>query len=398
MKTSFCNYMLLAVGLIFFASCKKDDKVTVPPPPELQIPTFYDSTGYAANVVTESQVRAQLAALTRQMQVGRHMDSAVTLAALQTLYNGTTLRAVTGASYQAKVDTALRELARASGKGVRYAWENAPNGDGGVIPTTVGGRTGYLYDEHVLEMEQVVEKGLFAAAMYNHAVSLISAGNITEATIDRLVEIYGAKPGFGNNERNSDPNRDRFSAQYAARRSDTANANSLYAQIKRNLITAKAAVKAGSAFNQLRDQALADFKLNWEKALAATVINYCHSTLDGLRAPNRDDGIVTGAMHAYGEAVGFLSGWKAVPPSQRRITDAQIDELLDLLRAPYNQTANAQSYLFLSTNSATAQLYRLDGRNDPNTGVIERLAQIYGFSNQEVEDFRRNWVNVQNRR
>lgn len=390
--------MLLAVGLIFFASCKKDDKVTVPPPPELQIPTFYDSTGYAANVVTESQVRAQLAALTRQMQVGRHMDSAVTLAALQTLYNGTTLRAVTGASYQAKVDTALRELARASGKGVRYAWENAPNGDGGVIPTTVGGRTGYLYDEHVLEMEQVVEKGLFAAAMYNHAVSLISAGNITEATIDRLVEIYGAKPGFGNNERNSDPNRDRFSAQYAARRSDTANANSLYAQIKRNLITAKAAVKAGSAFNQLRDQALADFKLNWEKALAATVINYCHSTLDGLRAPNRDDGIVTGAMHAYSEAVGFLSGWKAVPPSQRRITDAQIDELLDLLRAPYNQTANAQSYLFLSTNSATAQLYRLDGRNDPNTGVIERLAQIYGFSNQEVEDFRRNWVNVQNRR
>jgi len=398
MKTSFCNYMLLAVGLIFFASCKKDDKVTVPPPPELQIPTFYDSTGYAANVVTESQVRAQLAALTRQMQVGRHMDSAVTLAALQTLYNGTTLRAVTGASYQAKVDTALRELARASGKGVRYAWENAPNGDGGVIPTTVGGRTGYLYDEHVLEMEQVVEKGLFAAAMYNHAVSLISAGNITEATIDRLVEIYGAKPGFGNNERNSDPNRDRFSAQYAARRSDTANANSLYAQIKRNLITAKAAVKAGSAFNQLRDKALADFKLNWEKALAATVINYCHSTLDGLRAPNRDDGIVTGAMHAYGEAVGFLSGWKAVPPSQRRITDAQIDELLDLLRAPYNQTANAQSYLFLSTNSATAQLYRLDGRNDPNTGVIERLAQIYGFSNAEVEDFRRNWVNVQNRR
>ncbi len=398
MKTSFCNYMLLAVGLIFLASCKEDDKVTVPPPPELQIPTFYDSTGYAANVVTESQVRAQLAALTRQMQVGRHMDSAVTLAALQTLYNGTTLRAVTGASYQAKVDTALRELARASGKGVRYAWENAPNGDGGVIPTTVGGRTGYLYDEHVLEMEQVVEKGLFAAAMYNHAVSLISAGNITEATIDRLVEIYGAKPGFGNNERNSDPNRDRFSAQYAARRSDTANANSLYAQIKRNLITAKAAVKAGSAFNQLRDQALADFKLNWEKVLAATVINYCHSTLDGLRAPNRDDGIVTGAMHAYSEAVGFLSGWRAVPASQRRITDAQIDELLDLLRAPYNQTANAQSYLFLSTNSETAQLYRLDGRNDPNTGVIERLAQIYGFSNQEVEDFRRNWVNVQNRR
>jgi len=398
MKASFRSYALLAVVLVFFASCKEDDKVTTPPPPDLQIPTFYDSTGYAANVVTESQVRSQLATLTSRMQVGRNMDSTVTLAALQNLYNGTTLRTVTGASYQAKIDIALPELARATGKGVRYAWENAPNGDGGVIPTAVGGRTGYLYDENVLELEQVVEKGLFAAAMYNHAVSLISAGNITEATIDKLVEIYGAKPGFGNNERNSDPNRDRFSAQYAARRSDSANANSIYAQIKRNLITAKAAVKAGSAFNQLRDQALADFKLNWEKALAATVINYCHSTLAGLTAPNRDDGIVTSAMHAYGEAVGFLSGWRAVPASQRRITDAQIDELLDLLRAPYNQTANAQSYLFLSTNSATAQLFRLDGRNDPRTGVIERLAQIYGFSNQEVEDFKRNWVAFQNRR
>ncbi len=399
MKATFRSYALLAVVLVFFASCKEDDKVTTPPPPDLQIPTFYDSTGYAANVVTESQVRSQLATLTSRMQVGRNMDSTVTLAALQNLYNGTTLRTVTGASYQAKIDTALRELALATGKGVRYAWENAPNGDGGVIPTAVGGRTGYLYDENVLELEQVVEKGMFAAAMYNHAVSLISAGNITEATIDKLVEIYGAKPGFGNNERNSDPNRDRFSAQYAARRSDSANTNSLYAKIKRSLITAKAAVKAGSAFTQQRDQALADFKLNWEKALAATVINYCHSTLSGLTAPNRDDGIVTGAMHAYGEAVGFLSGWKAVPASQRRITDAQIDELLGLLRAPYDQTANAQSYLFLSTNSATAQLFRLDGRDDPNNvGVIERLAQIYGFSNQEVEEFRRNWVNVQNRR
>lgn len=396
-KSSFHIHALLAVGLVFFASCKEDDKVTTPPPPELEVPSFYDSTGYAANVVTESQVRAQLSALTSRMQVGRNMDSTVTFTELQNLYNGTTLRTVTGASYQTKVDIALQELSKATGKGVRYAWENAPvpGSDGGVIPTS--GRAGYLYDENVLELEQVVEKGMFAAAMYNHAVALMS-GTITEATIDRLVEIYGAKPGFGNNERNSDPNRDRFSAQYAARRSDSANANSLYARIQRNLITAKAAVRAGSAFNAQRDQALADFKLNWEKALAATVINYCHSTLSGLTATNRDDATVSSAMHAYGEAVGFLSGWRAVPASQRRITDAQIDELLELLRAPYAQTTSAQSYLFLSTSSATAQLFRLDGRNDPNTGVIERLAQIYGFSDAEVEDFRRNWVAVQNRR
>lgn len=397
MTASFRKLVFSALALVALASCKEEEKVTSPTT-ELQIPSVYDSTGYAANVVLESQVRAQLSALTSRMQVGRNMDSAVSLASLRALYDGTTLQSATGASYRAKVDAALAELSRASGKGVRYAWENAPTGDGGVIPTTTGGRTGYLYDEHVLEMEQIVEKGLFAAAMYHHAVSLINSGNITEATIDRLVEIYGAKPGFGNNERNSDPNRDRFTAQYAARRSDSANANSIYAKIKRNLITAKAAVKAGAAFNQRRDEALADFKLNWEKALAATVINYCHSTLAGLTAPTRDDPTIASAMHAYGEAVGFLSGWKAVPASQRRITDAQLDELLGLLRAPYDQTANAQSHLFLSANSATAQLYRLDGRNDPNVGVIERLQQIYGFTDAEIEDFRRNWVNLQNRR
>ncbi len=195
MNSSLCLYALCAFALVFFASCKEDDKVTTPAPPDLQIPSVYDSTGYAANVATESQVRLQLAALTSRMQVGRNMDSSVSLISLQNLYNGTTLRTVTSASYQAKIDVALSELARASGKGMPYNWQNAPNGDGGVIPTAVGGRTGYLFDEHVLEMEQVVEKGLFAAAMYNHAVSLISAGNITEATIDRLVEIYGARPG-----------------------------------------------------------------------------------------------------------------------------------------------------------------------------------------------------------
>jgi hypothetical protein len=391
---------LFAWSLLVFSACSEDDS-TVDTKQPLQIPTTYDSTGYAANTATEASVRSQLAALTSRMQVGRNMDSSLTFASLQNLYNGTTLRSVTGVAYQDKVDIALQELQKGSGKSARYAWENAQNtlnADGGVVPTANGGKSGYLFDERMLEMEQVVEKGLFAAAMYNHAVSLIASGSITEATVDKLVEIYGAKPGFKSNERNSDAQRDRFSAQYAARRSDSTNNNSLYALIKQNLITAKAAVKAGATYNEERDRALADFKLNWEKALAATIVNYCHSTLSGLNNLPLDDAKVSSAMHAYGEAVGFLSGWRAVPAAQRKITDAEIDELLGLLRAPFNNTTTAESYLFLNSLPSTAALSRLDGRNETATGVIERMQQIYGFSSAEIEDFKQNWVAVQNRR
>lgn len=380
--------------VLLLNACRDNPSASKPP---LSIPAVYDSTGYAANVATETRVRSELAALTARMQVGRAMDSVLTLASLQNLWNGTTLQQITPQLYRSKVEVALVELQKATGKRTRYPWENAPVGDGGVVPTTNGGRTGYLYDENMLEMEQVIEKGLFTAAMYNHAVSLIR-GNITEATIDRLVEIYGAKPGFANNERNTDPQRDRFTAQYAARRSDINNPNSLYEQIKRNLITAKTAVRAGAEYREERDKALADFKLNWEKVLAATVINYCHATLAALTSGVRDDATVTSAMHAYGEAVGFLSGWKAVPASERRISDTQIDELLERLRAPFDRTAVAESYRFLSTSPTAAELFRLDGRNDPGVGVIERLAQIYGFTDAEVESFKLNWVAQQNRR
>jgi hypothetical protein len=399
--------LVMSVGLF---ACSDENNTITPPPAKapLVIPATFDSTGYSTNVATEAGVRTQLATLTSFMQRGRNMDSTVALANLRALYDGTTLKTVTGTGYQLKVDTALQELAAGSGTGARLNWQTAPTGvgQGGVIPTAMGGRVGFLYDENLLEMEQVVEKGLFTAAMYNHAVSLITTGNITESTIDKLVEIYGAKPLFANGEWSAanNPtatlriqNRDRFSAQYAARRSDTTDANSLYARIRSHLITAKAAVRAGANYTAERDSALTLFRRDWEKALAATVINYCFSALQNINALPRTDATITAAMHAYGEGVGFTSGLRGVPASQRVITDAQIDEILDLLRARYFSTRTAQSYLFLSDVPTTAQLYRLDGRNDPNTGVIERLQQIYGFSATEVESFRRNFVADQRR-
>ncbi|MDX2127539.1 MAG: hypothetical protein SFU91_00715 [Chloroherpetonaceae bacterium] len=393
-KSFLSQAIMLLFVTMFLSSCKEETGVT----PELEIPAVYDSTGYSASVTAESSVRTQLATLTSAMQVGRNMDSTVTESRLLGLWNGTTLRSVTASGFTSVVENSIRELAASSGKAARLPWENAPasGSTGGVIPTSNAPnfKTGYLYDENVLEHEQIVEKGLFFGAMYQHALSVMAATTLTKSSIDRLIEIFGAKPGFRSNEKNSDPQRDRFSAVYAARRSDTTNANSLYSSIRRNLITARAAIEAGRTTE--RDQALADFRLNWEKVIAATVINYCHTTLSTLNSGNRTDSAITIAMHAYGECVGFTYGLRAISEGNKRITNAQCDEILSLLRAPYNSTSTA--YQLLSATPTTAQLYRLDGRNDPNLGVIERLQEIYGFTNSEIESFRRNWVADQNRR
>jgi hypothetical protein len=124
----------------------------------------------------------------------------------------------------------------------------------------------------------------------------------------------------------------------------------------------------------------------WEKSNAATVINYLHSTTSKLSQTEVSPEDVGSALHAYGEAVGFLHGWRTLPAGERIITDNEIDEILELIYAPQNATAT--SYRLAQEPFATL----------PQLGqAIERLQGIYGFSEQEIEDFRKNWVNEQGR-
>jgi hypothetical protein len=236
-------------------------------------------------------------------------------------------------------------------------------------------------------LEQLVEKGQFGATHYNHAVSLLS-GTITPATVDKLIAIFGATPSFSNSGSNKvDPNiRDRASANYAARRSKGADNNSLYAQMKANFIKLQAAVKGGEAFNKERDEAVAALKLTWEKIIAATVINYCHSTTSTLSNSNLTDAQKGSGLHAYGECVGFIHGWLTIPQAHKKITDTQIEEILTLLNAPRNGTPT--SYKFVT-----------DGANElPKLQqIIDKLQTIYGFSPQDIIDFKSNWVNVEGR-
>nr|MBI1230232.1 hypothetical protein [Cytophagales bacterium] len=377
MKRSFypivCSLFLLSSVL---SSCGDEGER-----PALSIPTSYDASGYSASTPVQQAVLAQLAALTTEMQKGRRGET-VAQGSLVSLYRAgnPNLEAVTTAYYNGRLLGTggwFDELAKSSG-GTVYT-PGIPQGEGG----TLGG---YFFDENGLEMEQMVEKGLFGAALYNHATTLLST-QMTSENVDQLLAIYGATPAFSNSSSSNVASdvRDRFMANYAARR-DKNDGNGLYTQTKTAFLKLQAATKAGQGYEMEKDEAIADIKLLWEKANAATIINYCHTTISRLSATNPSANDIGAALHAYSEAVGFLHGWRTIPQGNKRITDNQIDALLVLLNAPHNAVPTSYKYVTDPVN----ELPKL-------SQVINQLQTLYQFSAQDIEDFKKNWVSEQGR-
>ncbi len=368
--------------LLVFSSCKKDEPI-----PALVLPTTYNNATFVANTTTQTNVVNQLVALTNEAKKGRNLINSMTKANLDNLFTTGTpsLASLATTYYKSKIEGTngfFDEITKASNNLYVPA---APTGtsQGGVYGT---GSSAYLFDENGLEMEQMIEKGLFGAVLYKHATDLI-AGNITESTSDQILAILGGTPSFANSGSTNVAVeiRDRGMANYAARR-DKNDGNGYYSQMKTQFIKLQTAVKAGANYNKERDEALAEIKILWEKVNASTIINYCHAVISTLSATTVTDNQKAAALHAYGECVGFVHGFRTISQSQKKITDGQIDEVLVLLNAPYNGIPT--SYKFVT--DAVNELPKL-------TQIITKLQVIYGFSAQEVEDFKSNWVTIQNR-
>ena len=226
---------------------------------------------------------------------------------------------------------------------------------------------------------------MFEATMYNHLLTL-AAGPITEATVDRMISIYGASPAFPNTSTAANtPTPDAFIAVYAARR-DKNDGSGIYTHIKNDFLKLQAAVKAGEKYTAERDQAVASLKLNIEKAVMATVIHYIHTGIAKLSATAPTPTIIANGLHDFSEAIGFTYGFKAIPQLERKITDAQIDQILNYLNAP----AGGATSLNLFVSNGAGEL--------PDASTAKNLVQsIYGFTNAEVEDFKQNWISIQGR-
>ena len=369
-RTSFGLLLVIALAL---AACDKGKS-------PLNIPANYDGAAFAANTAEQTSLRNALSSLSAEMKKSRTPGFVLDFPIVSQWYNfgAPPLASASTSYFKNKVegtDGWLKELTKASGNTYQ---PGLPQGEGGVYDA-------YLFDENGLDLEQVIEKGLYGAAFYHHAVQLMQ-GNRSPATADQLVAIFGAHPDFPNTD-NADKaaNPDRFMAQYAARR-DKNDGRGLYSQLKNDFLKLQAALQAGAAYQEEQQEAIRSIQNNWEKVNFATVINYCHTTISKLSATNPSDADKASAMHAYAEAVGFVHGWRTLPTAYRAINDTQIDEILVLLNAPYDSTPT--SYRFLT--DPVNELPKL-------SQLIEKLKNLYGFSSQEIEDFKENWVLKQGR-
>lgn len=365
------SLIVLSALLLAVSACKQDLAPLV-------IPDSYDGSSFQANAATEIQVADQLGILSSALKAGR--DSATTLSSTDLLLDYSTgnpsLASLTTPYYKSLVEAWLGEAAASSGKG--FSFEDAPSQDGGVYVS-------YLFNGSGIEVEQLIEKGLFAAAMYNHAITLL-AGNMTPATVDQLVAIYGANPGFPNSDNSStQSNPDRFMAKYAARR-DPNDGTGIYTTLRDNFIKLKAALEAGVDYQPEADEAKGMIIEYWEKASMATTINYLTTTISTLSASDPSNADIASAMHAYSEAVGFLHGWRTINDGYRLITDDQIDGLLELMKAPAMGDYTAYTLVTDSFNQLP----------DLQT-AIDDLQSIYGFSDAEVASFALNQVSAQGR-
>lgn len=366
---------LLGFSLLIsvFIACEKDVD------PIVDYDYTYLGENFESNAAEELNLRNALSDLASEMKKGRTAGTTVDYTKLTELYQAGTpsLASVSNPYYKGRIEGTggwLEELSKASGG--NYT-PGAPQGEGGVYE-------GYLFNENGLELEQVVEKGLFAAAMYLYATTILD-GEHDETTADRVVALFGANPDFSNSDNSTLDNPDTFSAKYTARR-DKNDGNGMYDIMQNNFTVLQTAIRVGEELRGEKETAVASIKSTWEKAIFATVVNYLHAAISKLSNTNPTDADKASALHAYSEVVGFVHGWREIPPAQKIITDTEIDELLVLLNAPYD--AAATSYAFAT--DPVNELPKL-------AQVIDQIQAIYSFSDQDIQDFEENWVSKQGR-
>jgi hypothetical protein len=346
---------LFACSVILTVGCSEDEAI-----PTLTVPEEYTSTSYDANVFAENAVITELSSMTADVNDAEANAQSSLVSAIEYPAN---LSAVTLPAYRSLVNDWLVELVKAANDD--DAFQNP--GSGTPVMGEEGGLLGSrLLDENGLELEQMVQKGSFGAALYNHALTVIDGDLSDPASIDKLVEIHGTDPTFN-------PANTTAAATYSRRRSNQTTETGFFYDIRNSLITARAAIEGGEAFNAQRDEAINNYLLAWERSNFATVIYYCNATKVQLQNAGDDPEALGNAMHAYAEGVGFTHGFRGI--ANKQITDAQIDSILEKLLAPTGE--EPESYRFLNDASLLASLDE----------IILDIQTIYGFTDDEVNSF-----------
>jgi hypothetical protein len=249
---------------------------------------------------------------------------------------------------------------------------------------SLGGRYGkYMFNGAGLDLRQAFEKNLYAAAFYRHADTLIS-GEIRSETVDRVLAIFGAHPSFPATDKGGEGGAsypDRFVAAYTERRDTKGETGPrLYREAQTALTRAKNATSKGAECEEVAKFALREFQLVWEKAQFATVLFYLQDIETKVAEGAGSSEAEVAALHGLGEVLGFVGGWRGVPAASRRITDAQLDEVLRLVRLDAGDGRVIPKRLVAD---AVAELPKLQE-------AAKKIGEIYGFSAEEREAFKTN--------
>ena len=329
------------------------------------VPTTYESPGFAANSQAERDLGDRVLAIGAKMQSAEGAKPAVvTTADLQALFTGgaPNLRSVASAFGQSTVDTYLTQFGDAATK----TWTPSdPDAEGGALS---GGKYegGAIVSPSGLDLRAAVEKVLLNGSLYAYALALTS-GALSEATIDRLLALFGATPAFTNGA-DAGADTDRLIASYAASRDDKmSTVLGPYRKIRNALLVAKA---AATNTDKCRDDLLAAFNLfflEWEKSTYLSVIYFLNQAATNAVAspPNGP-----AALHAFGSAVGFAESFKGIPLDRRKINDAQIDALLVRIGA-------GTAYQLVTKTSERVVAF--------NT-AFQDIGAIYGLTQTQIED------------
>lgn len=372
--------LLLMAVVVAVSSCTKDPVVLDGDRSPLNISSSYTSGSFVSNTATETDITSQLAALTVYMKKAQSGSYKLMKDSLNYYFgsNGSTsLRSITGSYYTTLIESVWFDEMVASSQNNYDPLNGSTASTGGVYESR-------LLNAKAKENIQEIEKGLYLAALYNHMVS-ISNSSLNDVSVDKMLAVIGGNPTFPNSYTSTVTSPDTDVLKYVCRR-DKNDGTGFYSEIKRGFLKLKAAVAAGAEYAIEQNEAIHQIRNNIEKAMVATNINYCYGALSKLSATNPTDADKAGALHDLGEAVGFIHGLKAVSANARIITDAQIDEILNLLMAP--NTSKGEMYLFIT--QPASKLPQL-------TTAQNKLKAIYNFSNAQMEDFKNNWVSIQAR-
>ena len=176
----FTNLYLLAflfIG-IAFTSCDKDDDDN-----GLDIPSAYDDSNFAANTAEVQAEIQNFRDIVAEMKNGDGDNNGTIDATNATnLLNAgnPSVYDLTTSYYRDLLTPWFDEAKAASNATAPFDFDSVPS------PNGVGGVAGaHLLDEHGVELEQLVDKGLYTAFTYHYAVNTYLSGDVTLEEIGR---------------------------------------------------------------------------------------------------------------------------------------------------------------------------------------------------------------------